>query len=87
MTAGVNIVVQKRTNVLLVPNQAVRVVNGKRVVYVLKSGIPQPVNITLGASSDTNSQVVGGDLKEGDPIVLNPPLSFNQNGPPPFVQR
>jgi HlyD family secretion protein len=87
MTAGVNIVVQKLTNVLLVPNQAVRVVNGKRVVYVLKSGIPQPVNITLGASSDTNSQVVGGDLKEGDPIVLNPPLSFNQNGPPPFVQR
>jgi HlyD family secretion protein len=87
MTAGVNIVVQKLTNVLLVPNQAVRVVNGKRVVYVLISGIPQPVNITLGASSDTNSQVIGGDLKEGDPIVLNPPLSFNQNGPPPFVQR
>jgi HlyD family secretion protein len=87
MTAGVNIVVQKLTNVLLVPNQAVRVVNGKRVVYVLKSGFPQPVNITLGASSDTNSQVVSGDLKEGDLIVLNPPLSFGQNGPPPFVQR
>jgi HlyD family secretion protein len=87
MTAGVNIVVQKLTNVLLVPNQAVRVVNGKRVVYVLKGGFPQPVNVTLGASSDTNSQVVGGDLKEGDLIVLNPPTSFNQNGPPPFVQR
>ncbi len=87
MTAGVNIVVQQLNNVLLVPNRAVRVVNGNRVVYVLKGGFPQPVNITLGASSDTNSQVVGGDLKEGDPIVLNPPLSFDQNGPPPFVQQ
>jgi HlyD family secretion protein len=87
MTAGVNIVVQKLNNVLLVPNRAVRVVNGNRVVYVLKGGIPQPVNITLGASSDADSQVVGGDLKEGDPIVLNPPLSFDQNGPPPFVQQ
>jgi HlyD family secretion protein len=87
MTAGVNIVVQQLKNVLLVPNRAVRVVSGNRVVYVLKGGIPQPVNITLGASSDTNSQVVGGDLKEGDPIVLNPPLTFDQNGPPPFVQQ
>jgi HlyD family secretion protein len=87
MTAGVNVVVQNLNNVLLVPNRAVRVVNGKRVVYVLKSGFPQPVNITLGASSDTDSQVVSGDLKEGDPIVLNPPLSFDQNGPPPFVQQ
>ncbi len=87
MTAGVNIVVQKLKNVLLVPNRAVRVVSGNRVVYVLKGGIPQPVNITLGASSDTNSQVAGGDLKEGDPIVLNPPLTFDQNGPPPFVQQ
>jgi HlyD family secretion protein len=87
MTAGVNIVVQKLNNVLLVPNRAVRVVSGNRVVYVLKGGFPQPVNITLGASSDTDSQVVGGDLKAGDPIVLNPPLSFDQNGPPPFVQQ
>ena len=85
MTAGVNIVVQQLKNVLLVPNRAVRVVSGNRVVYVLKGGLPQPVNITLGASSDTDSQVVSGDLKEGDPIVLNPPLNFGQNGPPPFV--
>jgi HlyD family secretion protein len=85
MTAGVNIVVQQLKDVLLVPNRAVRVVNGNRVVYILKDGAPQAVNITLGASSDTDSQVVGGDLKEGDPIVLNPPLTFDQNGPPPFA--
>jgi HlyD family secretion protein len=86
MTAAVNIVVNELQDVLLVPNRAVRVLEGERVVYVLKDGRAQPVNITLGASSDTVSEVIDGDLKEGDPIVLNPPTVFDQNGPPPFVR-
>jgi HlyD family secretion protein len=87
MTAAVNIVVSQLKDVLLVPNRAVRVVDGNRVVYVLQNNQPVPINITLGASSDTMSQVVSGDLKIGDLIVLNPPLQFNSNGgPPPFVQ-
>jgi multidrug efflux pump subunit AcrA (membrane-fusion protein) len=70
-----------------VPNRAVRVVDGNRVVYVLQNNQPVPVQITLGASSDTMSQVLSGDLKIGDLIVLNPPIQFNSNGgPPPFVQ-
>jgi HlyD family secretion protein len=87
MTAAVNIVVNRLDNVLLVPNRAVRLVDGKRVVYILTNGTPTPVNITLGASSDTSSEVTAGDLKPGDAIVLNPPVVFNQNGPPPFVQQ
>jgi HlyD family secretion protein len=87
MTAAVNIVVNRLENVLLVPNRAVRLLDGKRVVYILTNGKPTPVNITLGASSDTSSEVTAGDLKLGDPIVLNPPVVFNQNGPPPFVQQ
>lgn len=86
MTAGVNIVVSKLESVLLVPNRAVRVRNGRRVVYVLVSGdpVPQPVNIELGSSSDLYSEVVGGDLKEGDTLVLNPPAEsfFFAGGPP-----
>jgi len=87
MTAAVNIVVNQLEDVLLVPNRAVRVLEGKRVVYVLRSGSPESVEITLGASSEDSSQVLEGDLKEGDPIVLNPPTVFDQNGPPPFVNR
>jgi HlyD family secretion protein len=71
MTAAVNVVVDQLQDVLLVPNRAVRVQEGKRVVYVLKDGSLQPVEITLGASSDTDSQVLDGELKEGDQIVLN----------------
>jgi HlyD family secretion protein len=86
MTAAVNIIVDQLEDVLLVPNRAVRVREGNRVVYVLKEGDLQPVEITLGASSDTDSQVLDGELNEGDQIVLNPPLEFESNGPPPFVR-
>ena len=79
MTAAVNIVVSKLENVLLIPNRAVRLQDSKRVVYVMKDGKMTPVPVTLGASSDTDSELVSGDLKEGDLIVLNPPETF---GPP-----
>ncbi len=87
MTAAVNIVVNQLKDVLLVPNRAVRILEGKRVVYLLRGEAPDPVEIQLGASSEASSEVIGGDLKEGDPIVLNPPTVFEQNGPPPFVRR
>jgi HlyD family secretion protein len=76
MTAAVNIVASELTDVLLVPNRAVRTVEGDRVVYVLRDGVPAPVKVTLGKTSDTESQVLDGDLQEGDPIVLNPPSNF-----------
>jgi HlyD family secretion protein len=87
MTAAVNIVVNELNDVLLAPNRAVRVQEGKRVVFVLRNGTLEPVEITLGASSETHSEVIAGELSEGDAIVLNPPAVFEQSGPPPFVQR
>jgi HlyD family secretion protein len=80
MTAAVNIVVNQVKDQLLVPNRAVRLVDGKRVVYILVNEQPKQVEITLGPSSDTMSVVTGGDLKEGDLIILNPPTIFQ--GPP-----
>jgi HlyD family secretion protein len=84
MTAAVNILVREVKDVLLVPNRAVRVVDGQRVVYVLKNGLPEMVKIRLGATSDTFSEVINGDLKVGDLIVLNPPTTFSRpmGGPP-----
>lgn len=87
MTAAVNIVVNMLNNVLIVPNRAVRVVGGQRVVYILQDGKLATAKLTLGASSDTSSEVTAGDLKPGDEIVLNPPVVFETNGPPPFVRN
>jgi len=76
MTAAVTIFVKEIKDVLVVPNRAVRVVDAKRVVYILQNGVPTPVKIELGSTSDTESEVTGGDLKIGDTIVLNPPATF-----------
>jgi HlyD family secretion protein len=81
MTAAVNIVVEQLNDVLLVPNRAVRLADGNRIVYVLEDGQPVQKDITLGSSSDVVSVVMGGDVKEGDQIILNPPTEFGPGGP------
>jgi HlyD family secretion protein len=80
MTAAVNLVVAEIEDILLVPNRAVRLREGERVVYVMRGGRPTPVTVRLGSSSDLYSQVLEGDLEEGDEILLNPPTSFEENG-------
>lgn len=88
MTAAVNIVVKEIKDVLIVPNRAIRLNNGQRIIYILKDGKLTEVNITAGSSSDTQTEVIAGDLSEGDLVVLNPPTIFQTNGgPPPFVRR
>ncbi len=74
MSAAVTITVKQISDSLLVPNRAIRMVDdGGRVVYVLRNGIPVATSVRIGATADTTSQVVGGDLKDGDLIILNPP--------------
>jgi len=73
MTAAVNIVVEEMKDVVLVPNRAVRLVDGERVVYLLIDGQAVKKEIRLGSSSDTTSVVAVGDVKEGDTVILNPP--------------
>jgi len=82
MTAAVNIVVNEMQDVVLVPNRAVRLVDGERVVYLLLDGQPVKTPIRLGPSSDTVSVVAGGEIKEGDTVVLNPPVEFGPGGGP-----
>ena len=82
MTAAVNIIVDQITDALLVPNRAVRVVDGKQVVYILDNGQLKEVEITLGASSGNMSEVTSGNLQAGDQVVLNPPQDLmNMGGP------
>jgi HlyD family secretion protein len=80
MTAAVNVVVNELKDVVLVPNRAVRLSDGQRVVYLLVNGQSVKTNIKLGLSSDTKSVVVGGEVKEGDVIILNPPVEFGGPG-------
>ncbi|MFN2145307.1 MAG: efflux RND transporter periplasmic adaptor subunit, partial [Anaerolineales bacterium] len=79
LTAAVQIVVRQVKDALLIPTRAVRWVRGEQVVYLSPNGENataddlQIVPVTVGASSDEFTEVVEGDLKEGDYVVLNPP--------------
>lgn len=80
MTAAVTITISELEDVLLVPNRAARLVDGSRVVYLLVDGQPVQTEVSLGASSDTMSVLVDGDVKEGNLIILNPSTE-SQGGP------
>jgi HlyD family secretion protein len=86
MTAAVNVVVDQLTDALLVPNRAVRLKAGQRVVYILRNNVLTSVPITIGSISDTFSEVQAGDIQEGDEAVLNPPIEFTtgSGGQPSF---
>jgi len=79
LTAAVQIVVRHVEDVLLIPNRAVRWVSGEQVVYLSTAGENatldglMKVPVVLGASSDEYSELLDGELKEGDFVVLNPP--------------
>jgi len=66
-------VVAQQDQALLIPNQAIRFEDGVQVVFIMKpDGEMAPVEVTLGLSSETHSEVLSGDLKAGDTVVLNP---------------
>jgi len=80
MTAAVNIVVKEIKDQILIPNRAVRLSDGVRVVYLLVDDQPVKIEIRLGSSSDSMSVIAGGDIKEGDVVILNPPTEFGPGG-------
>ncbi len=71
MTADANIVVAKKDNVLLVPNQAVRAVASKRYVTIVKSGgQTEQIEVQLGLANDQETEVLSG-LSEGQQVVTS----------------
>ena len=69
MTGTANVILASKQNVLVVPNTAIRSVNGQRGVQVLKGGEIVETPAQFGLSNDTLTEVVSG-LAEGDTIVI-----------------
>jgi HlyD family secretion protein len=51
-----------------------------RTVYVLRGGKPEPVSIKSGLSDGTVSEVVSGELKEGDQVVVDATVPGRPSG-------
>ena len=72
MTAAVRIAASQATNLLLVPTGAIHSQDGQQVIYLLKNGLPTPVVILTGGAAGADTAVIGGEIQEGDLVILNP---------------
>lgn len=70
MSVSVDIITGVKQDILIIPNSAVKLQNGKNFVQILKDGqtVPRQVAVEVGISSNTNTEIVSG-LNAGDKIV------------------
>jgi len=72
MGANVTIVTNRVENALLVPSTSIFTDgNGQQYVYLIQNGVSTTVPVTIGAVSDSTTQITNDTLKEGDTIVLS----------------
>ncbi len=69
MSATANIITGVLSNVLLVPSAAVQTIGNVSTVNVVNNGVVTPTTVQIGASSDTETQVVSG-LAEGQIVAI-----------------
>ena len=90
LTVTVSIIVEEKSNVLLVPNSAITHQNGKAYVQVSKDGATEQRLITTGISNWQYTEVTDG-LSEGEKVVVaqgtatTTPTS-QSGGPLPFMR-
>jgi len=87
MTASTTIMTDQRSEVIRVPNQALRYVPGglsaveahgagarpgrPPQVFALRGGRPVAVTVVPGLSDDNFTEIVGGDLRPGDLVIIS----------------
>ena len=88
LTASTRIIVDQRSNVLRVPDQALRYAPGGITgagtpatgaqaptpkvshVWVLRDGTPVSLVVVPGLDDDSFTEIVSGDLKAGDQVIV-----------------
>ena len=88
MTASTQIVTDQRSNVLRVPDQALRYTPSGSAqsatprIWVLRGGKPVAVPVVLGLDDDSFSEIVSGDVKQGDQVVTGEQRGAAHGGVP-----
>lgn len=71
MGVSANIITNTKDEVLLISTSAVKTdIDGNSYVQTLTNGKPADINVEIGLSSDTQTEVVSG-LKEGDTVITS----------------
>ena len=69
MSGTANVILASRTNVLTVPNLAIRTTGGRRGVQVMREGKAVDAEVVFGIATDAVTEVVSG-IDEGELVVL-----------------
>lgn len=94
MTANVSIVTSRNEDVMCAPSIALKYtpeVNGPKYknqgIWILEKGKPLRIDIKLGASDDSNVEIISNKLKIGDDVIIgstggkaNKAMAQNTNG-------
>ena len=92
MTANVSIITSQSDNVVCVPNMALKFTPAdnkerykKQGVWILDKNKPKRIEIETGASNDSSTEILSGDINEGTLVILNAQgkNSKKQNGRAP----
>jgi HlyD family secretion protein len=78
LTAATQIIIDQRSDVLRVPNQALRYIpsgtamheTDQARVWVLRDGSPALVQVATGLDDDHFTEILHGDLKPGDKVIV-----------------
>ena len=79
MAVNATIITSVKNDVLVVPNSAVQTSNGTSTVRVLKNGQATPVDVEIGSTSDTQTEIVSG-LSEGDQVIIGTTIQGASTG-------
>ncbi|HEX2924599.1 MAG TPA: HlyD family efflux transporter periplasmic adaptor subunit, partial [Chloroflexota bacterium] len=80
MSASLSVEVDRKDNVLVVPNRAVRTVGRNRVVDVMVGEKTETRTVQVGMSNDQSTQIVSG-LQDGDVVVIPVTTTRGASGP------
>lgn len=69
MGVDAKIITAIKDTVVMVPNAAVKTANGQPSVSVMKKGKVSSVEVTIGTSNDTDTEIISG-IHEGDMVVV-----------------
>ncbi|MFC1647115.1 efflux RND transporter periplasmic adaptor subunit [Patescibacteria group bacterium] len=86
MTATANIIINTKTDVLLVPSAGIKTIDGESFVEIDNISGSQSIPVEIGISSDTQTEIISG-IKEGEVIITGASKnnsSEGQNNTSPF---
>lgn len=68
MGVDAKIITSVKDNVVMVPNAAVKTINGQTTVSIIKNGKVSPVDVTAGQANELDTEISSG-VAEGDVVV------------------